>query len=301
VNVVDIGFLIEAIQRVRMLANASFHTLCDFCLSRPPADMDCSSKWKVILNRRTNIRGHGYLDQSTLDYPFRGDHRPHALRMIFENSVRRSRLWGTTSVDSLPPQSRMKPAGPPAGACTQPHFAAPSRRSGRIDPTWKVSLTFNLANEVLQARIPCLVDGAYARVLAAAQPSPFVQNPGELTALERTALWIGVKDAAAGQRPLQKTSGWRARLLAAMCRIVAPSTNLSLADPDLEALRLVGLRAGRPISRVPSYPCPGELPGVFQAGPTVSPDEVFGHASQTATLAGCLSGGGAMISTGQAR
>ena len=119
---------------------------------------------------------------------------------------------------------------------------------------------------VLQDSISCPVnERSCERGVGGSPAANAAQNLSELTALEHTAFWIGVKDAAAGQRLLQEASGWRVRLLAAMCRIVAPSTNLSLADPDLEALRLAGLHAGRPISLVPGYPCSRELPGDHQA------------------------------------
>ena len=63
-----------------------------------------------------------------------------------------------------------------------------------------------------------------------------------LTWLERSAIWIGMKDAAAGHAPLRPGSTWAARLYQSCRRWTALSSPLPLADPYLETLRCFGLQ-----------------------------------------------------------
>ncbi len=66
-----------------------------------------------------------------------------------------------------------------------------------------------------------------------------------LTWLERSAIWIGMKDAAAGHAPFRPGSTWTARLYQNCRRWTAQSSPLPLADPYLEALRSFGLQIGQ--------------------------------------------------------
>lgn len=66
-----------------------------------------------------------------------------------------------------------------------------------------------------------------------------------LTWLERSAIWIGMKDAAAGHASFRPGSTWAARLYQSFRRWIARSSPLPLADPYLETLRCFGLQIGQ--------------------------------------------------------
>src|SRR3546814_12273320 len=61
-----------------------------------------------------------------------------------------------------------------------------------------------------------------------------------LTWLERSAIWIGMKDAAAGHAPLRPGSTWAARPHQSCRRWTALSSPLPLASPSLETLHSFG-------------------------------------------------------------
>lgn len=216
----------------------------------------------ATIRRKWTLENASFHLRLSLPRPSRASH--HVLRLIFGNPVRHSCLRGARLEESLSLRPRAEVAALAVLVHAEPRFGS-SGTLGRIEYDPESAGDFSSAKPIPQAPVPHPLGDGYARAaLAAAQTLLLGQSVSELTALERAAFWLGVKDAAAGQGTSQESSGWRERLFAAMRRMAAPSMNLSLANPDLEALRLVGVYSARPILRVSGGPRLREPSGAAQ-------------------------------------